>query len=180
MKPCHSLLTMILIAVLISGFAAAAREMPFNGEMAFHKISLTIPENFIRDSTQSTEDFWVFEKGWFDRVIMLSRKDPGADADEYIDAYMEYLHSQGVQSVREDFLGLKALRSSQIEEEQSWQEMMFIHDGSVYAVALRDGTEADFAALLDTVAIHDEAPQISVREDTRTPIGRLMGYLFGN
>lgn len=173
------LLLALLLAMLPCGAQAARIDMPFNGEMAFHRLSLTVPENFIRDSARSTEDFWVFEKGWYSQYIMLSCSELSGDADAYLDGYMEYLHGQGADSFREDFLGLEAVRSSQTEGEQSWQELMFVHDGSVYAIALRGGTEETFSALLDTVAVHDEAPEISVSPDTRSPIQRIIGYLWG-
>lgn len=173
-------LLVILSAALFCGAQAFALEMPFNGEIAFHKIFLTIPESYIRDSTQSTEDFWIFETGWYSKYIMLSRRDLDTDVDEYLDGYMEYLRSQGAQSGRENFLGLEALRSAQMDGEQSWQELMLVHDGSAYALALRGGTQEEFDRLLEGVAVHDEAPQIAVQEDARTPIDRLMGYLFGS
>ena len=34
-------------------------KMPFNGKIEFHEISLVVPERFVRDSTQSTEDLWL-------------------------------------------------------------------------------------------------------------------------
>ena len=179
MKLCFRRLLPVLLAVMLfCGAQASAGDMPFNGEMAFHKISLAVPESFIRDSTQSTDDFWVFEKGWYSQYIMLSCSALNSDAGAYLDGYMKYLHAQGADSHREDFLGLEAVRSSQMDGGRNWQELMFVHDGSVYAVALQGGTEDAFSALLDTVAVHEEEPQIAAKADGRGPLRRMMDYLF--
>ena len=51
-----------IFLVLIFVFSlTACSQMPFNGDIEFHDISLTIPERFIRDSTQSNDNLWVFE-----------------------------------------------------------------------------------------------------------------------
>lgn len=61
-----------------------------------------------------------------------------------------------------------------------WREMCFAHDGSIYAVAMIGSSEEDMQMLLDTVAVHDEAPEITAQPDDRTLLERFLGYFFGN
>lgn len=173
-------LAMVLAFILAAHLPALAVQpnMPFNGAIAFHKISLTIPSGYIRDSTQSTEDFWIFEKGFYSRYIMLSRKDLQGDADEALDAYAEYLKEQGVNTQRETFCQLEALRSESLQGD-SWREILFAHDGSLYAVAIRGGTGEEMQALIDTIAIHDVTPEITAQPDKHTMFGRIFDYAFG-
>lgn len=172
-------MVLLLILALSPMGLAAQSNMPFNGEIAFHKISLTIPSSYIRDSTQSTEDLWIFEKGFYSKYIMLSRKDFQGDVDEILDSYVEYLHEQGMNSQRDTFLELEAVRSESTQEEVVWREMLFVHDGALYAVAMRGGTEEELQALLDTVAVHDETPEIAVQPDNSTMFGRIFDYFLG-
>lgn len=169
----------LLIFAACSAGLAAQSGMPFNGRIAFHKIALTIPSNYVRDSTQSTEDFWIFEKGFYSKCIMLSRKDAQGEAKEQLDNYAEYLKSQGIDSQRTTFLQLEAVYSESLQEDASWREMLFAHDGSLYAVAMRGGTTEEMQALLDTVAVYDETPEITIPPDNRTPLDRFFGYFFG-
>ena len=46
-------------------------KMPFNGEVTFHDMNVTIPSSFIRDTTQSSDDIWVFECNNYKSYIML-------------------------------------------------------------------------------------------------------------
>ena len=175
-------MTAVLLALVIlfcpAGLAAQS-DMPFNGEIAFHKISLTIPDSYIRDSTQSTADFWVFEKGFYSRYIMLSRNDLQGDADEALDRYAESLHAEGVDAQRTRFLQAEAVYSESVQADTAWREMFFVHDGSLYAVAMRGGTADEMQALLDTVALHAEIPEIAVQPDNRNALERFFGYFFG-
>ena len=70
----------ILILFMLAICAGCARvNMPFNGDIQFHNISLTVPQRFIRDSTQSTNDLWVFEHSFYSECILISRKDVTGD-----------------------------------------------------------------------------------------------------
>ena len=63
MKKAISLLLLLCFAAaLFSGCAFENVRMPFNGKIEFHDITAVIPSDFIRDSTQSKDDLWVFEK----------------------------------------------------------------------------------------------------------------------
>lgn len=120
------IMTMVLALLFaICPLALAVQsDMPFNGTIAFHKITLTIPKIYIRDSTQSTADFWVFERGFYSQYIMLSRKDVQKDADEALDLYAGYLTEQGARSQRDTFLQLEAVRSEAVQEDGLWQEVL--------------------------------------------------------
>ena len=145
---------MLAAVILLCGFTWPFQSsMPFNGDIHFHEIGITIPRAYIRDSTQSNEDLWIFEKGFYSKYILLSRKDLSGDADDILNNYAAYLQEQGVQSRRDSFLGLPAVRSSDESQEQSWREMLFVYNGSLYAVALRGGNEDDLLALLESVSL---------------------------
>ena len=92
----------------------------------------------------------------------------------------EYLKEQGMTSERTVFLELEAVRSEGMQGDKMWREMCFAHDGSIYAVAMIGSSEEDMQMLLDTVAVHDEAPEITAQPDDRTPLERFLGYFFGN
>lgn len=144
------LIPVLLLSLMLS--ACGGSNMPFNGEVSFHGIALTIPEDYIRDSTESTKDLWVFEKGFYSRYIILSRKDGNGDAAA-VDSYAAYLTEQGVQVQQGRFLDQKALLSGWYEGEMFCQELFFIWDGSFYAISLRGGTEADFDELIQSVRL---------------------------
>lgn len=172
----------IVLAFLLAVYPVGLAErstMPFNGEIAFHKISLTIPDNYIRDSTQSTADFWVFEKGFYSQYIMLSRKDLQGHTDDVLNNYIDYLRAQGVDSQRDTFLQTEAVRSESSQQDMVWREMLFAHDGSLYAIAMRGGTAEELQTLLDTVVLHSETPEIVAQPDNRTIFERIFGYFFG-
>jgi len=146
-----------LILVLSMLFAMAAcgirSDMPFNGDIEFHDLTLTIPESFIRDSTQSNDDLWVFEKGRYEQLIILSRQDlVGKEADT-LDDYADYLSEQGIEVSRTVFAQCEAVYSAYTREEQFCQEVCFVCCGSVYALALRGGTTVEFEEFLKSVQL---------------------------
>lgn len=51
----------LILLVLFVSSGCFGIQMPFNADIQFHDIALTVPERFIRDSSQSKEDLWVFE-----------------------------------------------------------------------------------------------------------------------
>ena len=186
MKSAYMNIAVFRIAVIVLAFLLAVcpagltehSTMPFNGEITFHKISLTIPDNYIRDSTQSTADFWVFEKGFYSQYIMLSRKDLQGHTDDVLNNYADYLRAQGVNSQRDTFLQTEAVRSESSQQGMVWREMLFAHEGSLYAVAMRGGTAEEMQTLLDTVVLHSKTPEIVVQPDNRTIFERIFGYFF--
>ena len=113
--------------------------MPFNGPITFHELALTIPDGFIRDSTQSTQDAWLFEKGFYSRLIILTRNDQNGDVDASLDSYRERMKEIGAASERTTFLDQPAVHSAYTKDNTYCQEILFIYHGSYYAVALRGG-----------------------------------------
>lgn len=125
--------------------------MPFNGDIEFHNITLTIPENYIRDSTQSTEDFWVFESGFYKKCILLSRNDANIAAAQILEDYVELMKERETNSEIISFMNEDAVLSTYYKDGVYCQELLFVHDSSSYAVALRGGTEAEFKEITDTI-----------------------------
>ena len=128
-------------------------KMPFNGEVEFHSISFTVPERFIRDSTQSTEDFWVFENGNYSEYILISRKDIVGDTSSLLDDYVESMKEVNANSERTTFLDGDAVLSTYYLEDVLCQEILFSYDKSFYAVALRGGDESSFKEITDTIKL---------------------------
>lgn len=154
-----SFLVVILIMMsVLSGcglFNMFTQDMPFNGEIQFHSITAVIPDDFIRDTTQSNEDLWVFEKNNYKQIIIISRTDADDDPDAGLDDYVELMTERGATASRETFLDLDAVMSTYYLEEVYCQEIMFLYNNSYYAFALRGGTEEEFQNLLNDLIITD-------------------------
>ncbi len=68
-------LLMIIGMFVLSGCGInGTNDMPFNGDVLFYDLSIEIPEDFIRDSTKSNENQYVFEKNNYDVIIVLSKQ----------------------------------------------------------------------------------------------------------
>ena len=147
------LLALLLLLALCLGSCANRSDMPLGGTITFHGVRIDLPDGYIRDSTQSTEDFWLYEKGFFRQYVMLMRKPLSGSAEATLDSYSAYLLSQGASSERTTFLGCEAVRSFRQEESGLWQEVLIAYEGATIAIALRGGTEADFAQILDGVSL---------------------------
>ena len=154
---CKRTLCLLLCLVLIccvSGCFKNESSMPFNGEITFHQIKLTIPSEYVRDSTQSNEDVWLFEQGWYKKTIVIMHRQHQYEPSQYISSYADGMQQQGIQSESTTFMGMPAAMSSATRENGVyWQELSFAMDGVFYAIALNGGTEAEFQALLDTLSI---------------------------
>lgn len=134
--------------------------MPFNGTIEFHSIRLTIPERFIRDSTQSSDDLWIFEHNNYSEYILISRKDITGDISSSLTAYVEYMKGNGAESAIVPFLNGKAVVSKYYMEEVFCQEILLPHDNAFFAIALRGGSESGFKEITDTIQlteVHSEA-----------------------
>ena len=157
-KAIAPILVLLLMISLMTGLSACGPRinMPFNGEIRFHDIGLTIPEKFIRDSTESTEDLWVFEKGFYSQYIVLSRQVADGDPAAILDNYAAYLTQEGVNARQGTFLETEAVFSDWTREDMFCQEVLFVYDGSVYAISLRGSSREDFEALLQSVVLLTE------------------------
>ncbi len=148
------ILASVLLAALVLVLAGCgAEKMPFNGPIEFHDITVTVPRDFVRDSTQSTKDVRVFEKGIYKEIIIITRSDLTEDADTALQAYAVYMSEQGADTSLAMFLEQGAVHSTYTKDGTFCQEMLFIYNGSIYTIALRGGTQEDFQALLNTAGI---------------------------
>ena len=157
---CKNLALIMMVILLGSLWGCRTHsDMPYNGDITFHKMNISIPQNFIRDSTQSNEDAWLFESGFYSKLIILSRNDITGNTNASLDNYVEYMKQQNADSQREIFKEMDAVFSVYTKDDMFCQEMLFAYEGSFYAIALRGGTREEFQSLLDTV-------NISYAEDT--------------
>jgi len=148
-------LCFVLAFLFLAGLSGCGKriDMPFNGDVAFHQLSLTIPERFIRDSTQSNADRWIFEHGNYAEYVILVRSDIGDDsASSFLESYQSSMSEIGDSEVIE-FHGKSAVHSCYVKDGVACEEIFFAYHDSFYAVALRGGTEADFQQLIGTISL---------------------------
>lgn len=154
MKKRLAIILCLSVAMLLFGCTSAGyTQMPFNGDIQFHDITLTVPDSFIRDSAGSDEDLWAFEKGMYSQIILVSRSDLSSKPAAALESYVAYMQSVGAESELTTFRGNDAVLSKYEKDGKYCQEILFNHNGSTYAVALRGGTEAEFQTLVDTVEL---------------------------
>lgn len=146
-----------LAAVLLAGcFAFGTRiSMPANGNIVFHDIAAVVPSDYIRDSTQSSENMWIFEKGNYKKIAIFQRSDAGEDIDAGLNDYVDLMKGRGADSSRVTFRGKEAVMSTYYKDGICCREMLFACGGSYYAFALRGGTEEEFNGFLDDIVIQD-------------------------
>ena len=128
-------------------------KMPFNGDISFHDITMTIPTRFIRDSTQSSADLWIFEQGNYSEYIIISRKDIAGDVSASLSNYAEYMKERNADSNIVPFLGNDAVLSMYYIDNVYCQEILFPYKNSFYAIALRGGTESGFNEITATIML---------------------------
>lgn len=146
----QALLICVIYALCFSSAFAGRTDMPFNGNITFHGIKLTVPQSFIRDSGQSNQDFWIFERDWYSAVLLISRSD---DADNSgMEEYTSFMESIGAEISHEPFMNTQASIFSYFIEDTYCLEIMFPHQGSLYAISLRGGDEAEFRSILAGVS----------------------------
>lgn len=147
---------LLSVLLLLSGCLGPTYNMPFNGDIVFHNLSLTIPRDFIRDSTQSNDDLWAFEKGMYKQIIILHRTDALEDAPERITALMEQYNAIG--GTTAPFEGFEnAYQAVYTKNGVLCREVVFLYEDSVYAIAMRGATEEEFAAFLSTISLAPNA-----------------------
>lgn len=144
------LISLFLVLIFVFSLSACSK-MPFNGDIEFHSISLTVPERFIRDSTQSTDDLWVFEHNNYSEYILISRKDITGDVSSSLTDYVEYMKENGAESTTTPFLDGEAVVSTYYLDDVFCQEILWPYDNSFYAVALRGGNESGFKEITNTI-----------------------------
>ena len=135
-------------------------DMPYNGEITFHEIKITIPSDYIRDSSQSNDSLWAFEKGWYSKIVLLSHNALTKEADQTLDSYMTNMQGYGATCEKTTFLEQPAVFTTYTKDGKFVQEMLFIYNGASYAIALRGGTEQEFTDLLATVSLVESAVEL--------------------
>ena len=123
--------------------------------VAFYGITVGIPFGFVIDSTQSTAEIRLYERGWYRELIILSCKNAGGAGEEALDEYADAMRKSGCDSSRTEFLGRPAVLTTYTRDGQFCQEILFLYRDAYYAVALRGGTEEAFASLIGTVSLTD-------------------------
>lgn len=156
---------MLLIAVCcVLSACTSSKEMPFNGKIQFHEICLEIPKNFVRDSTQSKEDLWVYEHHNYASYILLLYKDASGvqNPEEELASYGEYICGQGGSvvetgsaSFNEDDVPYIIL-SYITNDDKEGREFYFFYNDSFYSVALRGGSEEEFVTLYESIGVPGE------------------------
>ena len=147
----YAVALLLLLSVLLAGCYSGS-DMPFNGEIVFHDISITIPDEFIRDSQQSNEDLWAFERGFYKQLIILRRTDAFEDSPQSIAALMEQYESMGGTSQKITQYE-NAYSAQYTKDGVLCREVVFIYGDSVYCIAMRGASDEEYAALLDTVTV---------------------------
>ena len=135
--------------------------MPFNGDIEFYDISLTIPERFIRDSTQSNDNLWVFESDNYSEYIIISRKDVTGETQSALTDYAEYMKENGAESEIVSFLNDNAVLSTYYKDDEFCQEILFTYRNSFYAVALRGDSQNDFTEITNTISLIEIAADMA-------------------
>ena len=153
-RRCYWILFAIVLVVANIFTGCSSTDMPLNGQVKFHDIEVTIEESFVRDSTRSTDDFWVFEYQNFKEYILLSRRGIEGDAQKGLEDYSGYMKEEGVECETVNFAWGDAVLSTYTNEEDEYcQEIVFAYEGSYYAIALRKGTKERFQTLVDSVVL---------------------------
>ncbi len=148
------ILIFLILSALIFLVGCQSLSMPFNGDITFHNISLTIPSDFVRDSIQSNNNLWVFEKEDYKQIIILSHKELTQDGDTTLEEYGTFITQQGGQAKAVNYSGCNALILTYMKEDVFCQELILIYKDIVYDVALRGAQTEDFEALLNTFSIN--------------------------
>jgi len=142
----------LVLAMLLT--VCGCSNMPFNGDITFHEVALTVPDRFVRDSTESNEDFWIFERDGYEEYILLNRNDKTTDDIlASLTNYVMYMEENGAVSERTTFMGNEAVHTTYYLEKLHCHEILFFYNESFYSIALRGGSPEDFDAILATVEL---------------------------
>jgi hypothetical protein len=157
------LITTILCAAVFCGCFPRSN-MPFNGDVEFHGIVVTVPKSYVRDSTKSSDELWVFEQGNYDKYIMISCK--AAKSEDAVKSYASFIESQGGSSEDIKLADLDAVKLTYTQDNKDTRETVFVLNDSIYAIALRGGDDAEYQELLDSFKI--KASETTTTDNTTT------------
>ena len=153
MKKIVSMILLVSVLLVLAGCSGMAK-MPFNGDITFHDISLTLPEKYIRDAKKSDADTWIYEYNSYAEYIVIMRKDFTGDEATALADYAAYMKENKAESNIVSFLDGSAVHSSYTKNNQFCQEILFVHGDSVYAVALRGCPRADYETVTKTITLN--------------------------
>ena len=143
-----------IVLILASAAGCGKNKMPFNGEISFHDISLTIPDDYIRDSSQSNDDFWVFEKGNYKQTVLISRMANEGAGEKALDYYSEAMSQVGAEVSSRTLNDVNCAFSEYTKDNTYCQEIYFVYKDYEYAVALRGGDKTDFEKLTESITLN--------------------------
>lgn len=150
---------LIVLILLLSLCACVApteyMEMELGGATTFYDVEYRIPTFYIYDSTQSKENFAVYESGWYSKLLLMSRgavkKDP---ARLHLESYAEGVKKVGAHYCEFiEFKGVEAVLARYNVEDKPCTEVFFVYGNSTYAIALRGETEENFNIFIDAVKL---------------------------
>ena len=152
----------ILSFIMLLSFTACSfgvkeqTDMIFNGNVQFHGMKIIIPDDFVKDSNESTDELWVFEKGNYDEYILLSYKTP-EDPSSAMHAYADSISEKGANIQDGWFIDDEAIMASYTSnDDKETYEIMFAHGDGLFSIAYRGGTQDDIYAITDTVKFGED------------------------
>ena len=157
----RKILSIVLALTMLLLFCACGNrpDMPFNGLVKFHDMELTVPDRFVRDSTQSNDGMWIFESDWYTEYIIITAQTSSlaeTDPQKQLTEYAELMRSRNAESNIVPFLEGSGVLSTYYFDDKYCQEIFFCHGNEVYAMALRGGTEEAFNEIAGSIKMTAE------------------------
>ena len=148
----------LLLAVMLLSLLCACGTQPvitLGGSTKFYDIEYAIPEYYIFDSTQSKENFVLYESGWYEKLLLMSRSAVTYDTPrKHLEKYASNMKEKGAEYCEFiDFKGVEAVMAKYTVEEKNCIEVYFILNGSKYSIAMRGETEDNFNIFIGGVVL---------------------------
>ena len=96
---------------------------------------------------------YTYTKGEYKKYIIITRSDITGDTFESLENYVDYMKDNDADSSLTTFLDNDAVLSTYELDGLYCQEILFPHNESFYAVALRGSTADEFNTLTNTIAL---------------------------
>lgn len=150
----------ILSLVICTGCVNKYPDEPFNGEVEFGELTLTIPDDYVRDTTVQGYDEGVakrWEKDNYKSIVTISRHekyDLTPEAMEQIRYNQEtQLALNGVQSEETELFGNVALENTFDVEGGSMEYLIFSTDNYTYEFSVQ-GDISDYEQIKNSIMIN--------------------------
>ena len=149
----------VLLMLMLFVSCGTQPVITLGGSTTFYDIEYAIPEYYIFDSTQSKENFALYESGWYEKLLLLSRSDVTYDpARKHLEKYANNMKEKGAEYCEFiDFKGVEAVKAKYTVEDKNCIEVYFILNGSKYAIAMRGETEDNFNIFIGGVVLPETA-----------------------